>query len=193
VAGLEQNLSQSRRRGALARAGLAAAFLVATLVAATLVAATLVAATLVAASLVAAAQGQSAAIGADVIFARKSLMNAVCDRMMVIERMIAFGKIDLADARRNSDAIAAMLLAFPHLFPPGSNQWNPNPNRDPVADTFASPDLWISFPDFYQRATAAAGTAHDMSRAERIDDVKTRARALRIACDTCHALYLKDP
>src|SRR4030088_1113684 len=84
VAGLEQNLSQSRRRGALARAGLAAAFLVATLVAATLLAAPLVAATLVAASLVAAAQGQSAAIGADVIFARKSLMNAVCDRMMVI-------------------------------------------------------------------------------------------------------------
>jgi cytochrome c556 len=176
VAGLEQN--RSRPRSASARTGLAAAVL---------------AASLVAAGLAALAQGQSAATAQDAIFARKTLMNAMCDRMMEIERMIAFGKVDPGVARADADAIAAMLLAFPHLFPPGSNQWKPDADRDPVADTFASPDLWTAFADFSRQAVAAAKNAHDLSRAARLDDVKTLARELRIGCDTCHALYLEDP
>jgi cytochrome c556 len=179
VDGLEPSQSQSGPRAAAKRAGLAAAFL---------------AASLAATCFVAAAQDQSgAATAADAIFARKSLMNAMCDKLMEIERMIAFRKIDVDDARANADAISVMLMAFPHLFPPGSNQWRPDTDRDPVTDTYASPELWTGFADFYRQATAAAQTAHDLSRAQEIEDVKTRARELRIACDSCHGLYLEDP
>jgi cytochrome c556 len=106
--------------------------------------------------------------------------------------MISTGKIDLADAHEHADTMSVMFLAFPHLFPPGSNQWKPNnPDPDPVADTFASPDAWSKFSDFYQRAAAASKTAFDMSRADKVDDLKARAKELRVACNACHAAYLK--
>jgi cytochrome c556 len=160
-----------------ARAGLTAAFLAA----------------LLAASLVASAQDQGVAPADDVIFARKALKDAICDRMANIERMIGAGRVDLDDVRTQADAIAAMLTAFPHLFPPASNLWKPDSDQDPVTATLASPDLWVTFPDFYRQAEAAAKTAFELSRADKIDEAKTRARELRIACDACHALYLEDP
>ncbi len=85
-----------------------------------------------------------------------------------------------------------MLLAFPHLFPSDSNQWDPAVDPDPVTGTFASPELWRRYPDFYRLATAAAESAHDMSRAATIEDFKSHARELRITCDTCHALYSEN-
>jgi cytochrome c556 len=107
--------------------------------------------------------------------------------------MIAMGHIDIDGARGNADAISVMLMAFPHLFPPGSNQWNPsNTDPDPVTDTYASPEIWTKFPDFYRLAAAAAQSAHDMSRAADVDAFKSRARELRITCDTCHALYSEN-
>jgi cytochrome c556 len=149
-------------------------------------------ATTLAASLVAVAQDQGAAAAKDVIFARKALKDAICDKMAAIERMIALGRIDLDDVRAQADAISVMLLAFPHLFPLSSNQWKPDTDQDPATATLASPDLWTEFPDFYRQAAAASKTAFQLSRADKIDDAKTRARELRIACDACHALYLED-
>jgi cytochrome c556 len=146
----------------------------------------------IATSLVAIAQEQGAAPAADVIFARKALKDDICDKMASIERTIARGRVDLDEVRAQADAIAVMLMAFPHLFPPGSNQWKPDPDKDPVTATLASPDLWSAFPDFYRQAAAAAEAAFELSRTGKIDDAKTRARELRIACDTCHALYLED-
>jgi cytochrome c556 len=143
-------------------------------------------------NLAASAQDQSAAPDKDVIFARKALKDVICDKMAKIERMISLGHIDLDDVRAQADAISVMLMAFPHLFPPSSNQWKPDTDQDPETATLASPDLWTRFPDFYRQAAAASKTAFDLSRADKIDDVKTRARELRIACDTCHALYLED-
>jgi cytochrome c556 len=174
LTGRERKPSYPRARVAvaIARAGLAAVFL--------------------ATSFVASAQDQGAATDKDLIFARKSLKDAICDKMAKIERMISLGRIDLADARAQADAISVMLMAFPHLFPPSSNQWKPDTDQDPETATLASPDLWTQFPDFYRQATAASRTAFDLSRADTVDDVKTRARELRIACDTCHALYLED-
>jgi cytochrome c556 len=107
------------------------------------------------------------------------------------ETMISTGKIDLADAHEHADTISIMFMAFPHLFPPSSNQWKPNADLDPATDTFASPDAWTKFSDFYQRATAASKTAYDMSRADKVDELKTRTKELRVACDGCHAAYLK--
>jgi cytochrome c556 len=175
-----------RLRARAARATACTAFAAAALAGAFL-------ATLLAASFVAGAQDQGAAPAEDVIFARKALKDAVCDRMASIERMIALGRIDLDDVHAQADAISVMLLAFPHLFPAGSNLWKPDTDQDPATATLASPDLWVAFPDFYRQAAAAAKTAFELSRADKIDEAKTRARELRIACDACHALYLEDP
>jgi cytochrome c556 len=175
VTALERSSSRAQGRAAVAsvRSGLAAAGL----------------AVVIATSFVATAQDQRVATAKDVIFARKTLMNAICEKMASIERMIGLGKIELGAAREQAATISVMLMTFPHLFPPSSNQWNPDAHPDPATDTYASPQLWTRFSDFHQRAAAAAQTAHDMSRADKIDDFKTRARELRIICDTCHALY----
>jgi cytochrome c556 len=149
------------------------------------------AAGLLAASLVAMAQDQSAATAKDVIFARKTMMSSISDNMDQIETMISTGKLDLADAHEHADTISVMLMAFPHLFPPASNQWKPNADLDPGTDTFASPDAWSKFSDFYQRAAGASKTAYDMSRADKPEEFKAHAKELRVACNACHAAYLK--
>jgi cytochrome c556 len=170
---LRQNLRRSRRSlaAAIAGAGLAAA--------------------LGGTSLVAVAQDQSAAKVEDVIMARKTLMDTLSDNMDQIEQMISTNKIDLADAHEHADTISVMLMAFPHLFPPASNQWKPGVEIDPVTGTYASPDLWTKFADFYKRAGDASKTAYDMSRAEKADELKAKTAVLRTACNDCHAAYLK--
>jgi cytochrome c556 len=170
---LRQNLRRSRRSlaAAIAGAGLAAA--------------------LGGTSLVAVAQDQSAAKVEDVIMARKALMDTLSDNMDQIEQMISTNKIDLADAHEHADTISVMLMAFPHLFPPASNQWKPGVEIDPVTGTYASPDLWTKFADFYKRAGDASKTAYDMSRAEKADELKAKTAVLRTACNDCHAAYLK--
>jgi len=172
VTSLKQNSSHLRRRTAVAIGCSLAAAVLAT-------------------SWMASAQDQSAATAKDVIFARKTMMSSISDNMDQIETMISTGKIDLADAHEHADTISVMFMAFPHLFPPASNQWKPNADLDPGTDTFASPDAWSKFPDFYQRAAGASKTAFDMSRADKVDELKTRAKELRVACNACHDLYLK--
>jgi cytochrome c556 len=174
VIDMEQHFSGSRRRTAM---GIGFACL---------------AAAMLATSFTASAQDQSAATAKDVIFARKTLMSSISDNMDQIETMIATGKIDLDDAHEHADTISVMLMAFPHLFPASSNQWKPNADLDPGTDTFASPDVWSKFSDFYQRAAAASKTAYDMSRADKVDEFKNHAKALRAACNACHELNLKQ-
>ncbi len=146
---------------------------------------------LLATSLVAVAQDQSAAKVEDAIFARKTLMSTLSDNMDQIEMMISTNKIDLDDAHEHADTISVMLMAFPHLFPPASNQWKAGAEIDPVTGTNASPDVWSKFPDFYKRANDASKTAYDMSRAEKDDALKAKTAELRTACNGCHAAYLK--
>jgi cytochrome c556 len=128
----------------------------------------------------------------DVIAARKLLMDSIMNNMDNIQEMISERRIDLGVSRECADNIASMLAAFPHLFPPGSNQWKEDVDLDPVKDTFASPDIWTEFADFSGRSRAAANTALELRRADNEDDVKRLYRALGIACDTCHALYMKE-
>jgi cytochrome c556 len=128
----------------------------------------------------------------DTIFARKILMGAIDMNMDEIETMLApEGKLELAEAQEHAETISTMLMAFPHMFPPGTNQWTPNAERDPAYDTFASPDVWTNFTDFYQRAAAASKLAYDASRAKRADAFKPLIMELRAACNACHAAYLK--
>jgi cytochrome c556 len=109
-----------------------------------------------------------------------------------VETMLApGGKLNDADAREHLDIISVLLMAFPHLFPANTNQWKPGADRDPGLDTFASPELWTAFADFYKRASGASKTAFDASRAKRVDEFKALVVELRTACNSCHASYLK--
>jgi cytochrome c556 len=135
---------------------------------------------------------QDADITSDVIAARKLLMDSIMNNMDKIQEMISERNIKLDVSRDCADNIASMLTAFPHLFPPSSNRWREDVDPDPVKDTFASPDIWTEFADFSRRAAAAAATARELRRARNEDEVKQLYRALGIACDTCHALYMKE-
>jgi cytochrome c556 len=128
----------------------------------------------------------------DTIFARKILMGAIDMNMDEIETMLApEGKLDLAEGQEHSETISTMLMAFPHLFPPATNQWKAGASRDPATDTFASPDLWTNFADFYARATEASKIAWNASRARHAADFRALIVQLRERCNGCHALNLK--
>jgi cytochrome c556 len=128
----------------------------------------------------------------DTIFARKILMGAIDMNMDEIETMLApEGKLVLPDAQEHAEVISTMLMAFPHLFPPSTNQWKEGATRDPATDTFANPGLWSNFADFYRRASEASKIAWDASRAKRPDEFRTQIKELRQRCNACHALNLK--
>jgi cytochrome c556 len=128
----------------------------------------------------------------DTIFARKILMGAIDMNMDEIETMLApEGKLVLTDAEEHAETISTMLMAFPHLFPPATNQWKEGADRDPATDTFANPALWSNFADFYRRATEASKIAWDASRAKRPDEFRPMIKELRQRCNACHALNLK--
>jgi cytochrome c556 len=141
---------------------------------------------------IAFAQDQSAATTKDLIFARKIMMDTIGNNMDEIDTMLQTGKIDLTEGREHADMISVMLMAFPHLFPPNSNQWKPNVERDPGTDTFAAPELWKTYTDFYQQAAFASKTAYKASRAKDEAEFKKFGAELRATCDTCHSTYLKQ-
>src|SRR6266849_4913717 len=111
---------------------------------------------------------QELAPAKDTIFARKILMGAIDTNMDEIETMLAAeGKLELAEGQEHAETISTMLMAFPHMFARGTNQWKAGADRDPATDTFASPDVWANFAEFYQRAAAASTLAFDASRTKR--------------------------
>ena len=142
---------------------------------------------------IALGQDQSAAaIAKDAIVARKTAMDTLSDKMDVIEAAIAAGtKLNLDEGHANADVISVLLMAFPHLFPASTNEWKPNVDRDPATDTYASPDIWTKFADFYKQATAASKAAFDASRADDEAAFKAAIAQLRAGCNACHAAYLK--
>jgi cytochrome c556 len=138
------------------------------------------------------ARAQELPAAKDTIFARKILMGAIDMNMDEIETMLApEGKLDLAEGQEHSETISTMLMAFPHMFPPATNQWRAGAARDPATDTFASPDLWTNFAGFYARATEASKIAWSASRARRAADFRALIVQLRERCNGCHALNLK--
>lgn len=138
-----------------------------------------------------AALGQETA-PADVISARKTLMSAIARNMYPLDEMVYTGKINLPRGRNNADSISAMLQAFPLLFPPSTNTWTPNAQRDPAAATFADPHIWEEFTFFSKEIQAAAKYAYDASRAENETDFRKNITLLRQTCDTCHAAFQKN-
>jgi cytochrome c556 len=128
----------------------------------------------------------------DAIFARKTVMGAIDMNMDELETMLApEGKLDLADAREHAEVISTLLMAFPHLFPPATNQWKQGATRDPATDTFANPAIWSNFADFYKRATEASKIAWQAASAKRPEDFRPLIKELRVRCNACHALNMK--
>jgi cytochrome c556 len=129
----------------------------------------------------------------DEIFARKLLMDSVDSHLDAIDWLMSTGKpLDLARAVEHADTISTMLLAFPHLFSPRTNQWRPNVKLDPAHDTFAAPEVWANFVEFYRLAAAASQIAFKASRAKREADFVAHIETLRAACESCHAIYVKS-
>src|SRR5216683_8235542 len=118
-------------------------------------------------------QDQSTTIAKDAIFARKILMDTISTNMDELETMTTSDKgVNLSEGHEHADNISIMLMAFPHLFPPSTNQWKPNADRDPGTDTYAAPDLWARYPDFYAQAANASKIAYNASRAKQEGDFK---------------------
>ena len=157
------------------------------------ISAAVLAASILGLGLMASAQDQSGAIAKDAIFARKILMDAIGRNMDELEGMTASAKaIDLAEGHKHADNISIVLMTSPHLFAASTNQWKTGAERDPGRDTYASPTLWTNYPDFYAQAANASKIAYKASRAKQEDAFKTFVADLRVACDSCHAVYLKS-
>jgi cytochrome c556 len=145
-----------------------------------------------AASVTASSEEQSADLAKDAIFARKILMDTINTNMDELEGIVTSDKgINLVEGREHADMISVMLMAFPHLFPPPTNQWKPNVERDPGRDTYASPDVWTNYADFYAKAATASKIAYKASRSQKDVEFKGYVAELRVACDACHGVYLK--
>jgi cytochrome c556 len=127
----------------------------------------------------------------ETIFARKVLMDSISSNMDELEANASSAQVDLAEGRSHADMVSVMLMAFPHLFPQNTNEWKPNVDRDPGSDTYAAPEIWARFADFYKRAGDAAQIAYKASRAETEQAFKEQVAQLRVACDSCHGVYLK--
>ncbi len=128
----------------------------------------------------------------DTIFTRKIVMGEIDMNMDEIETMLApEGRLLLSDAQEHAEVISTLLMAFPHLFPPATNQWKEGASRDPATDTFANPAIWSNFPDFYRQASEASKIAWTASRASKPDEFRAEIRELRLRCNGCHALNLK--
>jgi Cytochrome C' len=141
---------------------------------------------------IALAQNEAAPPPKDTIFARKILMGTIDLNMDEVENMLApGGTLEHTEAREHLDIISVLLMAFPHMFAASTNQWKPGADRDPALGTFASPDVWTNYDDFYKRAADASKIAFAASRAKRIDEFRSLLAELRTACDSCHAGYLK--
>jgi len=157
-----------------------------------LIASSLAACWLSATAPIALAQEDAIPPAKDTIFARKIVMGTIDMNMDEVETMLTpGGKLDQTEAREHLDIISVLLMAFPHMFPAATNQWKPGVDRDAALDTFAAPELWASFGDFYKRATAASKLAFDASRAKTVGELKPLVAELRTACNACHASYLK--
>src|SRR5215475_7922769 len=125
----------------------------------------------------------------DVSAARQLVMDGIESEMMVIELALEGKAPQFEDLKARADRISTLLTAFPHLFPP---QTKPGKAADgsPI-NTTATPAIWQDFDAFYSVTKDAATTAYDASQAGTADAFSQRAKKLRVACDGCHARYMK--
>jgi cytochrome c556 len=108
--------------------------------------------------------------------------------MIPIDGLQAGVKADPKILRANAEAVASMMGAVPHLFPPNTNLYDPKA-VEPV--TLAMPAIWQNFDGFYALAGATVTAAHAMAAAEGKDAQREASLELRASCDACHAANLR--
>jgi cytochrome c556 len=134
------------------------------------------------------ADGAGLAKSAEIIEARRVLMRQIQQLMKPIDAFTVEETGDLPALRSAAAAIEAMMLAFPHLFPPATNLFDSSLSESP---TTALPAVWDAFSTFRtfaetsERAAAAAAASTDAQ------SLRSAGRALRASCDGCHARFAK--
>lgn len=124
----------------------------------------------------------------DVIAARQAVMAELEQLMRPID-LYADGKPgDPAAVHESATAARPLLLALPHLFPPTTNRYGENTEQP---ETLALPAIWQQFDAFYALAGEASAATTRLATRTEAQDLRTASRALRAACDACHALYLR--
>lgn len=123
----------------------------------------------------------------DVIAGRRGLMLEIEAQMRPIDSFGAGDDADPETLRAAARAIAAMLAATPHLFPPSTNRFDPDAE---IPVTLALPAIWQDFRAFYTLASAASDAAMRVANAESAADLAAAGAALRGTCDACHGVYM---
>jgi cytochrome c556 len=124
----------------------------------------------------------------ELIEARRVLMIEVERQMIPIDRFTVGEPADLAALKSAAETLEAMLLAFPHLFPPTTNLYDPAELEPP---TRALPEIWQDFDSFRTLAEAAETAAGSMAAADGADALRTAGLNLRATCDACHAQFAR--
>jgi cytochrome c556 len=115
--------------------------------------------------------------------------------MQELERQIApldqftLGKAaELDTLRAAAVTMEPILIAFPHLFPPTTNLYEPTQLESP---TIALPAIWENFERFQQIAFDTEQAAVAIAEAKTAGELRAAARGLRARCDACHAGFTR--
>ena len=125
---------------------------------------------------------------AEIIEARRVLMRQVQRQMGPIDALTLDGTGDADTVRSAAEAIEAMMLAFPHLFPPASNLYDATLREPP---TIALPAVWETFATFRTLAEKSEHAAAGVAASTDATALRTAAAALRESCETCHAQFTR--
>ena len=125
----------------------------------------------------------------EIIEARRVLMIQMEPLMRPIDAFSAGEPGDLPGLRAAAATLESMLMAFPHLFPPTTNRYDPTTRESP---TFALPAIWENFAAFRTVSETAVMAAASMAAAaEDEESLRKAGRSLRASCDGCHAVFAK--
>ena len=124
----------------------------------------------------------------EIIEARRVLMLRIEELMKPIDALTVEQTGDLLALHSAAASIEAMMLAFPHLFPPVTNLYDANVRESP---TTALPAIWDDLPAFRTVAAEAEGAAATIAQTGDMETLRTAGRALRASCDGCHARFMK--
>lgn len=125
----------------------------------------------------------------DIVYGRQVLMTELLNLMLPIDRAAAGDPFDLDDARRNAEAISAILVAFPWMFPDDTKVAD---TRDNAWQSIATDLVWEESEAFHETAEEAAAFAFDMVTLVDEAEFRQKARELRQRCDSCHASFMYD-
>lgn len=124
----------------------------------------------------------------EIIEARRVLMIEIERQMAAIDRFAIGEPEDLRDLKSSAETIEASMLAFPHLFPPSTNRYDPDVLEPP---TRALPAIWQNPEPFLTLTAAAEMAAAAIADGDGDDALRAASRELRATCDACHAQFAR--